>query len=110
MKNYNVEIMKNVLLIGSELGKGGAERSISLLSYYLEQKQYNVILCILSGKDREQYYKTCKNIVFIDPPEHTSIIGKIKAWRYRLKRIKQIKKQPRKLIASAKTSQPGLIN
>jgi glycosyltransferase involved in cell wall biosynthesis len=102
--------MKNVLLIGSELGKGGAERSISLLSYYLEQKQYNVILCILSGKDREQYYKTCKNIVFIDPPEHTSIIGKIKAWRYRLKRIKQIKKEHHIDVSISFLEGPDYVN
>ncbi len=84
--------MKNVLLLGSELGKGGAERSISLLSYYLEQEGYNVTLCILSGTDREQFYKTCKNVVFIDPPAYSGIVGKIKAWRYRLHKLKQLKK------------------
>ena len=56
--------MKKVLLIGSELGKGGAERSISLLSYYLEQ-YYDVTLCILSGTSREKYYKTCSKVVFV---------------------------------------------
>jgi glycosyltransferase involved in cell wall biosynthesis len=83
--------MKNVLLIGSELGKGGAERSISLLSYYLEQ-HHNVTLCILSGKDREKYYKTCKNVVFIDPPETKSTYGKIAAWRYRIQQLRSLKK------------------
>lgn len=84
--------MKNVLLIGSELGKGGAERSISLLSYYLD-KQYNVTLCILSGTDREKYYKTCKDVVFIDPPKPTSVYGKIQAWRYRINKVKALKKE-----------------
>lgn len=84
--------MKNVLLLGSELGKGGAERSISLLSYYLEQEGYNVTLCILSGTDREKFYKTCKNVIFIDPPAHSGIVGKIKAWRYRLQKLKQLKR------------------
>lgn len=84
--------MKNVLLIGSELGKGGAERSISLLSYYLEQEGYNVTLCILSGTDREKFYKTCKHVVFIDPPAYSGIVGKVKAWRYRLQKLKQLKK------------------
>lgn len=83
--------MKNILLLGSELGKGGAERSISLLSYYLEQEGYNVTLCILSGTDREKFYKTCKNVVFIDPPAYAGLVGKIKAWRYRLKKLKQLK-------------------
>lgn len=84
--------MKNVLLIGSELGKGGAERSISLLSYYL-QEHYNVTLCILSGRDREKFYKTCDNVIFVDPPEDKSITGKIKAWRYRLQKVKAIKRE-----------------
>ena len=84
--------MKNVLLLGSELGKGGAERSISLLSYYLEQEGYNVTLCILSGTDREKFYKTCKNVIFIDPPAYSGVVGKIKAWRYRLQKLKQLKK------------------
>ncbi len=83
--------MKNVLLIGSELGKGGAERSVSLLSYYLEREQYNVTLCILSGTDREKFYKTCKNVVFIDPPAYNGVIGKIKAWRYRINKLRKIK-------------------
>lgn len=86
--------MKNVLLIGSELGKGGAERSISLLSYYLEQeKDINVTLCILSGTGRERFYKTCSNVVFVDPPASTGIIGKLKAWRYRLQKLREIKQQ-----------------
>ncbi len=85
--------MKNVLLLGSELGKGGAERSISLLSYYLEQHGYNVVLCILSGTDRTKYYQTCKQVLFVDPPTHSGAIGKVKAWRYRLKRVKEIKRQ-----------------
>ncbi|MCB0700165.1 MAG: glycosyltransferase [Chitinophagales bacterium] len=84
--------MKNVMLLGSELGKGGAERSISLLSYYLEQAGYNVVLCILSGTDRTSYYKTCKEIVFVDPPTPTNAIDKIKAWRYRLNKIREIKR------------------
>ena len=102
--------MKNVLLVGSELGKGGAERSISLLSYYLEQKQYNVTLCILSGKDRERYYKTCNNVVFVDPPEYTGIIGKINAWRYRLKRIKQIKKEKQIDVSISFLEGPDYVN
>lgn len=85
--------MKNVLLIGSELGKGGAERSISLLSYYLEKRGYDVTLCILSGTDREQFYKTCKRVLFVDPPAHSGIVGKLKAWQYRIKKIKSIKKE-----------------
>lgn len=85
--------MKNVLLLGSELGKGGAERSISLLSYYLEQHGYNVVLCILSGTDRTKYYQTCKQVLFVDPPAHSGAIGKVKAWRYRIKRVKEIKRQ-----------------
>lgn len=85
--------MKNVLLLGSELGKGGAERSISLLSYYLEQHGYNVVLCILSGTDRTKYYQTCKQVLFVDPPAYSGAIGKVKAWRYRLKRVKEIKRQ-----------------
>lgn len=83
---------KNILLLGSELGKGGAERSISLLSYYLEQQGYNVILGILSGTGRDKYYKTCKQVVFVDPPQNTSGIQKIKAWQYRIKRIREIKR------------------
>lgn len=82
--------MKNVLLIGSELGKGGAERSISLLSYYLQQ-DYKVTLCILSGTNRERFYPTCDDVVFVDPPNHSGIVGKIKSWKYRLKKIKEIK-------------------
>lgn len=81
------------MLLGSELGKGGAERSISLLSYYLEDAGYNVILCILSGKDRTKYYPTCKEVIFIDPPENSGIIGKVKAWKYRLSKVKSLKKQ-----------------
>ncbi len=84
---------KNILLLGSELGKGGAERSISLLSYHLEQAGYNVVLCILSGKDRTQYYKTCKEVIFVDPPESNNALQKISAWRYRLKSIKEIKRE-----------------
>lgn len=84
--------MKNVLLIGSELGKGGAERSISLLSHYLEP-YYNVTLCILSGKGRERFYKTCSNVIFVDPPDASNIFDKIKGWQYRLKKIREIKRK-----------------
>ncbi len=102
-------MMKNVLLIGSELGKGGAERSISLLSYYLEQ-HYNVTLCILSGKDREQYYQTCKDVVFVDPPEHKGIYGKVKAWQYRLNKVKEIKKQRNIDVSISFLEGPDYVN
>lgn len=84
---------KNILLLGSELGKGGAERSISLLSYYLEKSGYKVVLCILSGKDRTRYYKTCDEVIFVDPPEGKGMMHKISAWRYRIRKIKEIKRQ-----------------
>ncbi len=102
--------MKNVLLIGSELGKGGAERSISLLSYYLEQYGYNVTLCILSGTDREKFYKTCKNVVFIDPPAHSGVIGKIKAWRYRIQRLKRLKKETNADVSISFLEGPDYVN
>ncbi|OSZ81880.1 hypothetical protein CAP35_01005 [Chitinophagaceae bacterium IBVUCB1] len=102
--------MKNVLLIGSELGKGGAERSISLLSYYLEQYGYNVTLCILSGTDREKFYKTCKNVVFIDPPAYTGIIGKIRAWRHRISSIKRLKKSTATDVSISFLEGPDYVN
>ena len=101
--------MKNVLLIGSELGKGGAERSISLLSYYL-QDHYKVTLCILSGTGRQKYYKTCDDVVFIDPPTHTGAIGKIVAWRYRLKRMKQLKKEKAIDVSVSFLEGPDYVN
>lgn len=102
--------MKNVLLIGSELGKGGAERSISLLSYYLQQRQYKVTLCLLSGIDRERYYKTCDDVVFVDPPAHNNILDKIKAWRYRIQRIKKLKKEKQTDIAISFLEGPDYVN
>lgn len=101
--------MKNVLLIGSELGKGGAERSISLLSFYLQQ-EYNVTLCILSGTNRERFYPTCEDVVFVDPPEHTGIVGKVKAWRYRLKKIKEIKTQKAIDVSISFLEGPDYVN
>lgn len=102
--------MKNVLLIGSELGKGGAERSISLLSYHLEQAGYNVILCILSGKDRTRYYKTCERVIFVDPPETEGIIKKIGAWRYRIRKIKSIKREHNIDISISFLEGPDYVN
>jgi glycosyltransferase involved in cell wall biosynthesis len=102
--------MKNVLLIGSELGGGGAERSISLLSCYLEKQGYNVILCILSGTDREKFYDTCERVVFIDPPEHKGIISKIKAWRYRVSKIKQLKRENNIDVSISFLEGPDYIN
>jgi hypothetical protein len=32
-------------------------------------------------------------VIFVDPPGYKGIAGKINAWRYRLKRVKQIKKE-----------------
>lgn len=101
--------MKKVLLIGSELGKGGAERSISLLSYYLQQ-YYDVTLCILSGRDREQFYKTSDKVVFIDPPQHTSAMGKIKAWKYRLQKIKEIKRDNNIDVSISFLEGPDYVN
>jgi glycosyltransferase involved in cell wall biosynthesis len=83
---------KKVLLIGSELGKGGAERSISLLSHHLS-KDYDVTLCIISGRSTKSYYKATDNIVFINPPEAKNIFGKIKAWNYRIREVKALKKR-----------------
>ena len=102
--------MKKVLLIGSELGKGGAERSISLLSYYLQQKGYDVTLCILSGTDREKFYKTCDKVVFIDPPVHTGIWGKIQAWRYRLNKVRALKKESKADISISFLEGPDYVN
>lgn len=102
--------MKNVLLLGSELGKGGAERSISLLSYYLEQHGYNVVLCILSGTDRTKYYQTCKQVLFVDPPAYSGAIGKVKAWRYRLKRVKEIKRQYKIDVSISFLEGPDYVN
>jgi glycosyltransferase involved in cell wall biosynthesis len=102
--------MKRVLLIGSELGKGGAERSISLLSYYLQQIGYDVTLAILSGKDREKFYKTCDKVVFIDPPEHSSILGKIQAWRYRLSKVKALKKETKADVSISFLEGPDYVN
>lgn len=102
--------LKNVLLIGSELGGGGAERSISLLSYHLENQGYNVILCILSGTGREKFYDTCKKVVFVDPPEHSSIIGKVKAWKFRVNFIKQLKKDNNIDVSISFLEGPDYIN
>ncbi|MBS1585391.1 MAG: glycosyltransferase [Bacteroidetes bacterium] len=102
--------MKRVLLIGSELGKGGAERSISLLSYYLQQTGYDVTLAILSGKDREKFYKTCDKVVFIDPPEHNGIWGKIQAWRYRLSKVKALKKETKADVSISFLEGPDYVN
>ncbi len=101
---------KNILLLGSELGKGGAERSISLLSYHLEQAGYNVVLCILSGKDRTQYYKTCEEVIFVDPPESKNALQKIGAWRYRLRRIKEIKKAYKIDVSISFLEGPDYVN
>ncbi|MBN9484967.1 MAG: hypothetical protein BGO70_05400 [Bacteroidetes bacterium 43-93] len=102
--------MKNVLLIGSELGKGGAERSISLLSYHLEELGYNVTLCILSGTGRERFYRTCKKVVFTDPPAYTGIIGKVKAWRYRLNFIKKLKRENNIDVSISFLEGPDYVN
>lgn len=101
---------KNILLLGSELGKGGAERSISLLSYHLEQAGYNIVLCILSGKDRTQYYKTCREVIFVDPPESSNPIQKIGAWRYRLRRIKEIKREYKIDVSISFLEGPDYVN
>lgn len=104
-----INSMKNVLLIGSELGKGGAERSISLLSYYL-QENYNVTLCILSGTNRERFYPTCDDVIFVDPPNHTGIVGKVKAWRYRLSKLKEIKAQKNIDVSISFLEGPDYVN
>lgn len=101
--------MKNVLLIGSELGKGGAERSISLLSYYL-QKEYAVTLCILSGTDRERFYKTADRVVFVDPPAHFNALGKLKAWQYRIQKISEIKRKEKIDVAISFLEGPDYVN
>lgn len=98
------------MLLGSELGKGGAERSISLLSYYLEQAGYNLVLCILSGTDRTSYYKTCNDIVFVDPPTPANTIQKVKAWRYRINKIKEIKKTHNIDVAISFLEGPDYVN
>lgn len=104
-----IKMKKNVLLIGSELGKGGAERSISLLSYYLA-KQYNVTLCILSGLSREKFYETCEDVVFIDPPAHNGLYGKLKAWRYRIKKIKELKREKNIDVSISFLEGPDYVN
>lgn len=101
--------MKNVLLIGSELGQGGAERSISLLSYYL-QDHYNVTLCILSGTDREKFYKTCDDVVFIDPPAYTNALQKISAWRHRIRKLRQLKKDKNIDVSLSFLEGPDYLN
>lgn len=101
---------KNILLLGSELGKGGAERSISLLSYYLEQVGYNVTLAILSGTDRSKYYKTCKEVVFVDPPVSQNAWQKIAAWRYRIKKVKEIKRSHKIDVSISFLEGPDYVN
>lgn len=101
---------KNILLLGSELGKGGAERSISLLSYYLEQAGHNVTLCLLSGTDRTRFYKTCEEVIFVDPPKVTGVVAKINAWRYRIKRIKEIKRSKNIDICISFLEGPDYVN
>lgn len=101
--------MKKILLIGSELGKGGAERSISLLSYYLA-RHHDVTLCILSGKDRTRHYKTCEQVVFIDPPEATGVWGKVTAWRYRLRKVKALKERLKPDVSISFIEGPDYVN
>lgn len=91
------------------MGKGGAERSISLLSYYLQQ-HYNITLCILSGTDRQKFYKTCDDIVFIDPPSHTNFIGKINAWRHRVRKLKQLKREKEIAVSISFLEGPDYLN
>src|SRR3954471_7727266 len=101
--------MKKLLLIASELGKGGAERSISFLSYFLSE-HYDVTLCILSGKDRTRYYKTCENVVFIDPPEVHGFISKVKSWRYRVKQVRLLKQNLSIDVAISFLEGPNYVN
>lgn len=46
----------------------------------------------MSGTDRQKYYKTCDDLIFIDPPEYANPIEKIKAWQHRVRKVKQLKK------------------
>lgn len=101
---------KKILLIGSELGKGGAERSVSLLSYYLQQQGYPVTLCLLSGKERTRYYPTCDDVLFVDPPDHRNVWGKVKAWQYRIRRIRSIKKEKGIAVSISFLEGPDYIN
>lgn len=100
---------KKVLLIASELGKGGAERSISLLSYHLSA-HFNVTLCVMTKKLDELFYKTCDKVCFIDPPIATHFFGKIKAWIYKIKTIKAVKKQFKPDVVISFLEGPDYVN
>ena len=102
--------MKNVLLIGSELEEEEQNAPSHFLVRTWKNRGYYVILCILSGKARERYYETCQRVIFIDPPEHTGIIGKIKSWRYRLKKIRKIKEDNSIEVSISFLEGPDYIN
>jgi len=100
---------KKVLLIASELGKGGAERSISLLSHYLSN-HFDVTLCVMTEKLDELYYKTCENVIFIDPPMTAHFIGRIQAWMYKIKAVRALKQQIKPDVVISFLEGPDYVN
>jgi len=107
--NGTKQMKKKVLLIASELGKGGAERSISLLSYHLSYS-FDVTLCVMTNELDELYYKTCEKVCFIDPPIATHLFGKIKAWIYKIKTVKALKREFKPDVVISFLEGPDYVN
>jgi glycosyltransferase involved in cell wall biosynthesis len=100
---------KKVLLIASELGNGGAERSISLLSYHLSYT-FDVTLCVMTKKLDDLTYKTCEKLIFIEPPIANNFFSKVKAWAYRIKAVKALKQQFKPDVVISFLEGPDYVN
>ena len=50
-------------------------------------------MCVISNSGKTPYFPTGGKIIFIDPPKANNFFQKIQAWRFRLTRVKEIKRQ-----------------
>ena len=80
---------KNILFVVPTLSGGGAERVVSELSQFLDEKGYNVVIAAFN--EDSPGYDYGGELVNMEVPRSDSIFSKIKSVLYRVKELKRIK-------------------
>lgn len=99
--------MKNILLIIHKLSNGGAEKAITLLANTLKEN-YNVTMVVFDNSIKE--YIPEVNVIDLGLPANTKFIKKFYNSIYRIKKVKQIKKELNIDCSISYITGPNLVN
>ena len=107
--NYGVKnIVKNIILLTSTLGDGGAQKVVSVLSRLFNNNDYNVYVLVFDGQDIEYNYEG--TLIDLEIPARNNPVIKFINVIKRIRKVKKFKKRYNVDTSVSFLQGPNLVN